>query len=145
MSIGGGIPGLIGRIKRAAKLKGWDQTELARQLKTRQSTTSGWWNGTAAPSAAWLIRLPGVLGVSGHWLLTEEGRMEAPGEKELEPYRIARESAEAEVTSRVREAVVRALEPSAPPAGKRELAAGRLDVKGKRQPPGQGRTQEGTG
>ena len=54
------------------------QSELARRLNVRQATISQWFNqeAPAQPKAEQLLRLPGVLEINGHWLLTGEGGMD---------------------------------------------------------------------
>jgi len=44
-------------------------------LDVRQATISQWFNSDAPaqPKAEQILRLPGVLEVNGHWLLTGEG------------------------------------------------------------------------
>ena len=44
------------------------------------SRISDWESGRTAPTAATIVRLPHVLGVNGHWLLTGTGPM-AVGEE----------------------------------------------------------------
>jgi transcriptional regulator with XRE-family HTH domain len=46
------------------------QTQLARQLGVRDATVSDWFNRGTMPSGSVMLRLPDVLGVDGHWLLT---------------------------------------------------------------------------
>jgi len=53
---------------------------LAEKLATSQGTVGPWFTGEGAPSAELLTRLPSVLGVSAHWLLTGHPPVEPPGE-----------------------------------------------------------------
>lgn len=80
--------------------------ELARRLETSQSTVQGWTAGRSHPGGEYLVQLPGILRVSGHWLLTEEGPIEPPGEETTGPYAQAKREADMVV----RERLVRALE-----------------------------------
>lgn len=81
---------------------------LAEMIGTKQTTISGWRAGKT-PDAESLSRLPAALGVSGHWLLTGDGQMMAPGKKELEPYEQARIEVSADLRRQVQEAVTRVL------------------------------------
>jgi transcriptional regulator with XRE-family HTH domain len=57
---------------------GLTQTELARRLDVRDATVSDWFNRGTLPSGSVMLRLPTVLGVDGHWLLTGASRDSAP-------------------------------------------------------------------
>lgn len=83
------IPGLTGpkgRIQQALDGAGVTATALAEKLAERMgedvfpSVTTSWvcQKGPRAPSARYLVLLPEVLGVSGHWLLTGDGPMRPP-------------------------------------------------------------------
>lgn len=62
------------RIKWARERAGLTQGELADRVGvTAGSRVSEWENEHRQPSAPVLMALPGVLGVSGHWLLTGDG------------------------------------------------------------------------
>lgn len=125
---------LAARINRAMNAKGWSGKQLAEQLGADSGQVSRWLAGERSPSAKWLMKIPGTLEVSGHWLLTNEGAMEAPGRETTEPYRLARESVEAEVAIRVREAVVRALGTEVGASGKRDAAELRPAVDRRERP-----------
>lgn len=66
------------RLRRALSLRGMTQSELARTIGVRQATISQWFSSEspAQPKAEQMIKLPGALGVNGHWLLTGEGTMD---------------------------------------------------------------------
>jgi len=51
------------------------QREIAKRLGGREATVSDWMAGRTAPNLDQLLRLPGLLNVSGHWLLTGAGPM----------------------------------------------------------------------
>lgn len=55
-----------------------NQSELARALKVRPGTVNAWVKGTALPEGKYLLKLPGLLKVNGHWLLTGDGEMTTP-------------------------------------------------------------------
>lgn len=59
---------------------GFDQTRLAEAVGTTQQTVSAWLAKGILPEGKAMVRLPGVLGVSGHWLLTNEGPRDLPTE-----------------------------------------------------------------
>lgn len=58
------------RLREAMQGRGLTQTQLARQLDVRDATVSDWFNRGTMPSGSVMLRLPDVLGVDGHWLLT---------------------------------------------------------------------------
>lgn len=49
------------------------QAELARELGVGEATVSEWFTRGRVPQGDVFLRLPHVLGVNGHWLLTGEG------------------------------------------------------------------------
>ena len=55
--------------------KGLDQSGLARALGVRDATVSDWFKKGSKPSGAVLMKMPDVLDVDGHWLLTGQGEM----------------------------------------------------------------------
>ena len=105
------VGGLVRRILDAMVSRKVNQVRLAELLQTGQSTISGWKNGTALPDARALERLPTLLRISGHWLLTGEGSMDPPTSQELEPYQQARFL----VSREMREAVINAVTAALPP------------------------------
>lgn len=77
-----------GRLKLALERAGHDQRWLANTLGVREGTVSAWVSGPTLPEGKVMVKLPELLGVSGHWLLTGEGpeQVVEPGaaEKKLE-------------------------------------------------------------
>lgn len=69
------------RLREALERKGMSQTELARQLGVRVATVNEWLNRGTMPSGPIMLRLPGILGLDGHWLLTGEQRVAGGGER----------------------------------------------------------------
>jgi transcriptional regulator with XRE-family HTH domain len=61
------------RLRKAIRRKGITQTVLARELGVRDATVSDWFNRGTVPNGAILLRVPDILDVDGHWLLTGEG------------------------------------------------------------------------
>lgn len=61
------------RIRRILEEKEISQAELARSLGVGQATVSEWFTRGRVPNGHVLLRLPEVLDVNGHWLLTGEG------------------------------------------------------------------------
>lgn len=57
----------------ACELRGIGPWRLAALLDTSPGTVHAWFARTKTPELRWLVRLPGVLGVDGHWLLTGRG------------------------------------------------------------------------
>jgi len=74
------ITGFRTRLRDALERKGMSQTELARQLGVRVATVNEWLNRGTMPSGPIMLRLPGILALDGHWLLTGERRMSAGAE-----------------------------------------------------------------
>jgi transcriptional regulator with XRE-family HTH domain len=66
------------RLKRALATRGVTQSELARRLDVRQATISQWFSqeAPAQPKAQQILRLPAVLEINGHWLLTGQGGLD---------------------------------------------------------------------
>lgn len=60
------------RLREAMARRGMTQTELARRLDVRDATVSDWFNRGTMPSGSVMVRLPHVLDMDGHWLLTGE-------------------------------------------------------------------------
>lgn len=62
------------------KEAGLTQPALAQALGTSQGTVSGWLGKEPVyPTGEHMVRLPGVLRVSGHWLMTGDGPVGVPG------------------------------------------------------------------
>jgi transcriptional regulator with XRE-family HTH domain len=76
------------RLAAALGRAGQTQTWLARQLDVRNATVSAWVRGDSIPEGQYLLRLPGLLDVDGHWLLTgERHRGAAPPDVEALAFR----------------------------------------------------------
>ena len=73
-SIGITSPSTVAAVARS----GLSQQQLAKRLGTSQSTVNGWISGRNVPAGDFLLRLPELLGISGHWLLTGEEPIEPP-------------------------------------------------------------------
>lgn len=67
-----------GRLQLALDRMDWTVADLAKALTAKHQVVAPWLKGTP-PGGAYMVRLPGVLGVNGHWLLTGEG-VELPPE-----------------------------------------------------------------
>lgn len=67
------------RVFAAMAERGIDKAALWRALDSTHQTVSKWEVG-AVPGGDLLAKLPEILKVSGHWLLTGEGPIEPPGE-----------------------------------------------------------------
>lgn len=64
------------RMRQALDRRGMSQVELSRALQVRAATVTDWLNRGTMPGGAILLRLPALLRVDGHWLLTGEGAPE---------------------------------------------------------------------
>lgn len=71
--------GFAARLKAAMGRRGINQEELAKLVPAGAGTVNGWVKDGVIPSGRHMVRLPEVLGVSGHWLLTGEGPKDPPG------------------------------------------------------------------
>jgi len=66
------------RLRQVLADRGMSQADLARELGVGEATVSEWFTRGRVPSGDVLLRLPAVLEVNGHWLLTGEGPRELP-------------------------------------------------------------------
>lgn len=76
------------RLRQAFERWGGSQSELAAKIGAAKGTVSDWFNPKKEPEAIVpdgerMAKLPSVLGVSGHWLLTGEGPSVPGGEGAL--------------------------------------------------------------
>ena len=142
------VGSLAGRILLAMQIRKVNQARLAEGLGTSQSTVSGWKTGAALPDAAALEQLPGLLRISGHWLLTGKGEMDEPGAAQTEPFELARLEVSAELRRRVLFALEAALA-NGPPAdaiaARRGHAAVQKALEKKALPPAATRRRKGGG
>lgn len=97
------IAGFRTRLREALEHRGISQTELARRLEVRIATVNEWLNRDTMPCGMTMLRLPAVLKVDGHWLLTGE-RRPLESEDPLPGGRRARAAALLEEAMRVLEA-----------------------------------------
>lgn len=79
--------------------------DLAKGLGVSSGTVSNWLNGNRIMSGGFIALLPAATGLSGHWLLTEQGPIEQPGKEAIRPYEVAKAVAIEEVRERVMEAL----------------------------------------
>jgi transcriptional regulator with XRE-family HTH domain len=69
------------RLRTALSGRGMTQSELARRLSVRDATVSDWFNRGTMPGGTVMLRLPELLGVDGHWLLTGKHRRAPRGSR----------------------------------------------------------------
>lgn len=62
------------RFLRICEARGIGPWRLAQLLGASPATTHSWFRRRSLPGGRHMIRLPEILGVNGHWLLTGEGR-----------------------------------------------------------------------
>lgn len=75
------VEGLKKRIEEARRARGLTRKELAEGVGARSaSTVTEWYTAGTMPAAGHVVRLPEVLDVSAHWLLTGEGPMDRPAD-----------------------------------------------------------------
>lgn len=72
------------RLRQAIRARGWKQKDLAKGLGVDPSRVSRWVNDEEMPGGGILMRLPGLLRCSGHWLLTNEGEPHAGADGTLD-------------------------------------------------------------
>jgi transcriptional regulator with XRE-family HTH domain len=65
------------RLRLCLDERDFKQADLARELGIGVATVSEWFTRGRVPGGDVVLRLPTVLQVNGHWLLTGEGPMEA--------------------------------------------------------------------
>ena len=74
------------RLRLVLNDRGMSQAELARQLEVGDATVSEWFTRGRAPQGDVLLRLPRLLAVNGHWLLTGDGPRDPTPSREGDPY-----------------------------------------------------------
>jgi transcriptional regulator with XRE-family HTH domain len=106
VSIAPDIQAFKARITEVLRSRGLTHEQFAGLLETSQSTVSPWLNQEKAdmPKGPHMMRLPLVLGVSAHWLLTGEGSPEPPGATETAVYERGRERGWLEAIAALQEA-----------------------------------------
>ena len=125
-----------------------NQKLFAERIGKGQGTVQPWLvdgGRQTSPDAEVLAEIVGVLGISGHWLLTGEGPKEAPGHPVTEPYLLARLTMGAYLTDRVRQSVIEALTAIEAEGDEALRAARAAWASSRAQPPGPRRPGEGIG
>jgi transcriptional regulator with XRE-family HTH domain len=61
------------RLARAVELSPLDQKTAAERLGVTEGQLSKWVHGKFPPQGRYMLQLPALLGIDGHWLLTGEG------------------------------------------------------------------------
>ena len=74
------------RLRQILADRGLSQADLARELGVGVATVSEWFTRGRVPNGDVMLRLPGVLRVNGHWLLTGEGPREREPAPNGDPY-----------------------------------------------------------
>lgn len=74
------------RLRQVLGDRAMSQAELARELGVGVATVSEWFTRGRVPSGDVMLRLPHVLLVNGHWLLTGEGPREPEPSGGGDPY-----------------------------------------------------------
>lgn len=69
------------------------QADLARELGVGVATVSEWFTRGRVPNGDVMLRLPAVLSVNGHWLLTGDGPIEADVHGDGHPYQLGAKDA----------------------------------------------------
>lgn len=72
------------RLRQVLDDRGMSQADLARELGVGVATVSEWFTRGRVPNGDVMLRLPRVLHLNGHWLLTGEGSRERG--REGDPY-----------------------------------------------------------
>lgn len=67
------ISAFLARLRRGLEKRGMSQAELARALGVGEATVSEWFTRGRVPQGDVFLRLPAVLRMNGHWLLTGNG------------------------------------------------------------------------
>lgn len=74
------------RLRQLLEDRHMSQADLARDLGVGDATVSEWFTRGRVPQGDVMLRLPHVLQVSGHWLLTGEGPREMAFRGDEDPY-----------------------------------------------------------
>lgn len=74
------------RLRVLLKDRRMSQADLARDLGVGEATVSEWFTRGRVPQGDVMLRLPHVLQVSGHWLLTGDGARELAFQGDEDPY-----------------------------------------------------------
>jgi transcriptional regulator with XRE-family HTH domain len=74
------------RLRQVLEDRGMSQADLARELGVGVATVSEWFTRGRVPNGDVMLRLPHVLRVNGHWLLTAEGPRDLQRGPGIDPY-----------------------------------------------------------
>lgn len=64
---------LLERLRSSIRAAGISDREFGARVDASPSSVSSWFTLGRLPDAETLMRIPGALGLNGHWLLTGEG------------------------------------------------------------------------
>jgi transcriptional regulator with XRE-family HTH domain len=67
------LSAFVARLRQCLDEQGMSQADLARELGVGVATVSEWFTRGRVPGGEVMLRLPHVLRVNGHWMLTGEG------------------------------------------------------------------------
>jgi len=74
------------RLRQVLDDRAMSQADLARELGVGVATVSEWFTRGRVPNGDVMLRLPRVLDVNGHWLLTGDGPSDLDGGAGGDPY-----------------------------------------------------------
>jgi len=86
------------RLRQCLDDRSMSQADLARELGVGVATVSEWFTRGRVPSGDVMLRLPQVLRVNGHWLLTGEGSRALKRRRGEDPYQRGAQDAIARMT-----------------------------------------------
>lgn len=88
------------RLAQAIEFSPYDQKTAAEKLGVSEGQLSKWVNDKFPPQGRYMLQLPSLLGVNGHWLLTGEGEPRSlPAGEAEERLGLIREIATGEATA----------------------------------------------
>ncbi len=130
------------RLKGLLQRRGFTQETFAEAVGVSQSAVSDWVRDEKLPEGKFLVQFPGLLEVSGHWLLTGTGPEALPGAPQASDMAFA--AAMEDIRRKVLAAVESALAPT-PSASPDRIASAMSAgdsvnaVRRERESPGKGR------
>lgn len=74
------------RLRAVLRARQMSQADLARQLRISGTTVSEWFTRGRMPHGDVMLRMPEVLEVNGHWLLTGQGSRDRVPSADADPY-----------------------------------------------------------
>ena len=74
------------RLRTVLRARRMSQADLARQLRISGTTVSEWFTRGRMPHGDVMLRMPEVLEVNGHWLLTGHGTRDRVPTADADPY-----------------------------------------------------------